>query len=71
MRKQILKLAAISVAMSAMSVSGAAFAQDAEEEAGSAFDVVGGVAVVSDYRFRGVSLTNKVFVRSSKLTVPR
>lgn len=69
MRKQILKLAAISVAMSAMSFSGAAFAQDAEEEAGSSFDVVGGVAVVSDYRFRGVSLSDKDFAIQPTITL--
>ena len=71
MRKQIFKLAAISVAMSAMSFSGAAFAQDAaaEEEAGSAFDVVGGIAVVSDYRFRGVSLTDKDFAVQPTITL--
>lgn len=69
MRKQILKLAAISVAMGATTFSGAAFAQDAEEGAASAFDITGGVAVVSDYRFRGVSLTDKDFAVQPTLTI--
>lgn len=69
MRKQIFKLAAVSVALSAMSVSGVAFAQDAEEEKASSFDVVGGVAVVSDYRFRGVSLNNEDFAFQPTLTI--
>lgn len=68
MRKQILKLAAIGVAMGATSFSGAAFAQD-EEGAASAFDIVGGVAVVSDYRFRGVSLSDKDFAVQPTLTI--
>lgn len=70
MRKSIFKLAAVSVAMSAMAVSAPAFAQDeaAEEEAGP-ITLVGGVALVSDYRFRGVSLTDKDFAVQPYLTV--
>lgn len=70
MRKSIFKLAAVSVAMSAMAVSAPAFAQEeaAEEESGP-ITLTGGVAVVSDYRFRGVSLTDKDFAVQPYLTV--
>lgn len=70
MRKTILKLAAMSVAMSAMAVSAPAFAQDeAAEEASGPITLTGGVAVVSDYRFRGVSLSDKDFAVQPFLTV--
>lgn len=71
MRKSIFKLAAVSVALSAMAVSAPAFAQDeaaAEEESGP-ITLTGGVAVVSDYRFRGVSLSDKDFAVQPYLTV--
>jgi uncharacterized protein (TIGR02001 family) len=70
MRKTILKLAAMSVAMSAMAISAPAFAQDeAAEEASGPITLTGGVAVVSDYRFRGVSLSDKDFAVQPYLTV--
>jgi uncharacterized protein (TIGR02001 family) len=70
MRKSILKLAAISVAMSAMAVSAPAFAQDeAAEEASGPITLTGGIAAVSDYRFRGVSLSDKDFAIQPYLTV--
>lgn len=70
MRKSILKLAAMSVAMSAMAVSAPAFAQDeAAEEASGPITLTGGIAVVSDYRFRGVSLSDKDFAVQPYLTV--
>lgn len=53
MRKSILGLTAVLLS----SVITPAFAQ--EEEATSAFSVTGGAAVVSDYRFRGLSQTNE------------
>ena len=60
MRKSIFKLAAVSVAMSALAVSAPAFAQEeAAEEASGPFTLTGGIAVVTDYRFRGVSLSDK------------
>jgi uncharacterized protein (TIGR02001 family) len=70
MRKSIFKLAAVSVAMSALAVSAPAFAQDeaAEEESGP-ISVSGGVTVVSDYRFRGVSLSDKDFAVQPTLTI--
>ena len=70
MRNSILKLASISVAMSAMALSAPAFAQDeAAEEAAGPITLSGGVAVVSDYRFRGVSLSDKDFAVQPYLTV--
>ncbi len=67
MRKTILKLAAIS----AMGVSVPAFAQDeaATEEASGPITLTGGIAVFSDYRFRGVSLSDKDFAVQPYLTV--
>ena len=70
MRNSILKLASMSVAMSAMAISVPAFAQDeAAEEAAGPITLTGGAAVVSDYRFRGVSLSNKDFALQPYLTV--
>ena len=70
MRNSILKLASISVAISAMALSAPAFAQDeAAEEAAGPITLSGGVAVVSDYRFRGVSLSDKDFAVQPYLTV--
>lgn len=70
MRISILKLASMSVAMSAMAISIPAFAQDeAAEEAAGPVTLTGGVAVVSDYRFRGVSLSDKDFALQPYLTV--
>jgi uncharacterized protein (TIGR02001 family) len=70
MRKSILKLAAMSVAMSAVAVSAPAFAQEAAaEEASGPITLTGGIAVVSDYRFRGVSLSDKDFAVQPYLTV--
>jgi uncharacterized protein (TIGR02001 family) len=70
MRKSIIKLAAVSVAMSALAVSAPVFAQDeAAEEASGPITITGGVAVVSDYRFRGVSLSDKDFAVQPTLTI--
>ena len=70
MRKQIFKLATASVAISALSVSMPAFAQDAAaEEAAAPITITGGIALVSDYRFRGVSLSNKDFAVQPTITV--
>ncbi|MGB5078836.1 MAG: TorF family putative porin [Sphingorhabdus sp.] len=70
MRKSILNLASMSVALSAIAVSAPAFAQDeaAAEEAGP-ITLTGGIGVVSDYRFRGVSLSDKDFAVQPYLTV--
>ena len=70
MRNSILKLASMSVAMSAMAMSVPAFAQEeATEEAAGPITLTGGAAVVSDYRFRGVSLSDKDFALQPYLTV--
>ena len=70
MRKSIFKLAAVSVAMSALAVSAPAFAQEeAAEEASGPFTLTGGIAVVTDYRFRGVSLSDKDIAVQPYLTL--
>jgi uncharacterized protein (TIGR02001 family) len=48
--------------------SAPAFAQDAEEEA-DAITVSGSVALVTDYRFRGISQTDKNFAVQGSVTV--
>lgn len=70
MRNSILKLAGMSIAISAMAISAPAFAQDeAAEEASGPITITGGAAIVSDYRFRGVSLSDKDFAFQPYLTV--
>ena len=69
MRNSILKLASMSVAISAIAMSTPAFAQEADEEPAGPITLTGGVAVVSDYRFRGVSLSDKDFAVQPYLTV--
>jgi uncharacterized protein (TIGR02001 family) len=71
MRKSIFKLAAVSVALSALTVAAPAFAQEdaAEEEASGPITITGGIAGVSDYRFRGVSLSDKDFAVQPYLTI--
>ncbi len=63
MRKQIVKLAVASVMLSAASLSMPAFAQDAAaadtEKASGPITITGGATVVSDYRFRGISLSGE------------
>ncbi|MBJ7389756.1 MAG: hypothetical protein JHC92_10085 [Sphingomonadaceae bacterium] len=68
MRNSILKLASMSVALSAIAMSAPAFAQEADDEAAGPITLTGGVAVVSDYRFRGVSLSDKDFAVQPYLT---
>lgn len=62
MRKSILGLSAVALAV----LSVPAFAQD---EPASALTVTGSAAVVSDYRFRGISQTDKRFALQGGLTV--
>jgi uncharacterized protein (TIGR02001 family) len=69
MRNSILKLAGLSVAVSAIAMSAPAFAQGETTEAAGPISVTGGVALVSDYRFRGVSLSGKDFAVQPYLTV--
>jgi len=68
MRNSILKLASMSVALSAIAMSAPVFAQEADDEAAGPITLTGGVAVVSDYRFRGVSLSGKDFAVQPYLT---
>lgn len=79
MRKSIFRLAAVGVAMSTMAVASPAFAQEtgtpdkseveAPEEAEGPITISGGATVVSDYRFRGVSLSDKDFALQPTLTI--
>jgi uncharacterized protein (TIGR02001 family) len=70
MRNSILKLASMSVAMSALAMSVPAFAQEeAAAQASGPITITGGAALVSDYRFRGVSLDNKKIAFQPFLTV--
>ena len=69
MRNSILKLAGLSVAVSAIAMSAPAFAQGETTEAAGPISVTGGVALMSDYRFRGVSLSGKDFAVQPYLTV--
>jgi uncharacterized protein (TIGR02001 family) len=69
MRKSIFKLAAACAVLGSMSVAAPAFAQEEEAEAEGPITVSGGVAVVSDYRFRGVSLSDKDFAVQPTITV--
>lgn len=61
MRKTLFKLAASCVALGSIAMAAPAFAEDeaAEEEASGPIDVEVTLAAVSDYRFRGVSLSEK------------
>ncbi len=69
MRKSILTLAAACVAFGSMAAAAPAFAQDEEAEAEGPITVSGGVALVSDYRFRGVSLSDKDFAVQPTITI--
>lgn len=70
MRKSILKLMAYGIAVNAAALSAPAFAQEeAAEEAEGPITISGGVTVVSDYRFRGVSLSDKDFAIQPTITV--
>ena len=70
MRNSILKLASMSVAMSALAISVPAFAQEeVAAQASGPITITGGAALVSDYRFRGVSLDNKKIAFQPFLTV--
>ncbi len=62
MRKHMIKLSAATLALTATTISLPAFAAEepaAEEEASGPIDLSGTVTLVSDYRFRGVSLSGK------------
>jgi uncharacterized protein (TIGR02001 family) len=71
MRNSILKLAAacaVCAAFGGMAATTPAFAQE-EEEAEGPITISGGVTVVSDYRFRGVSLSDKDFAVQPTITI--
>ena len=65
MRTSILGLAAVSLASFAVP----ALAQDAAPAPASPFTITGGATITSDYRFRGISQTNKRFAVQGTLGV--
>jgi uncharacterized protein (TIGR02001 family) len=70
MRKQIFTLAAACVAFGSMAAATPAFAQDEEaEEDEGPITISGGITLASDYRFRGVSLSDKDFVVQPTVTI--
>lgn len=70
MRKQIFSLAAACAALGSMAAATPAFAQEEEaEEAEGPISISGGIAAVSDYRFRGVSLSDKDFAIQPTITI--
>ncbi len=71
MRKDIFKLAAACAAFGSMAVAAPAFAQEEEAaaEAEGPITISGGLTAVSDYRFRGVSLSDKDFAIQPTITV--
>jgi uncharacterized protein (TIGR02001 family) len=69
MRKSIFSLAAACVAFGSMAAAAPAFAQDEEAEAEGPITISGGIALVSDYRFRGVSLSDKDFAVQPTITI--
>jgi uncharacterized protein (TIGR02001 family) len=69
MRSSIKGLIGLAALSSALSVGAPAFAQDAAEEPAPPITVTGGVTVVTDYRFRGVSFTNEDFAVQPTITL--
>lgn len=69
MRNSIIKAAAIGIATNAILFSMPALAAEGDTAAPGPITVSGGVAVVSDYRFRGVSLSDKDFAVQPTLTI--
>lgn len=70
MRKQIFSLAAACAVLGSVAAATPAFAQDEEaEEAEGPISISGSLGVVSDYRFRGVSLSDKDFAVQPTITI--
>jgi uncharacterized protein (TIGR02001 family) len=70
MRSSIKGLLGLALVSTALSVATPAFAQDAaSEEADPPITVTGGVTVVSDYRFRGVSFSGEDFAVQPSITL--
>lgn len=67
MRKLSLNTALLAVALGTIGISAPAFAQDGEEES-KAITISGSAAVVSDYRFRAISQTDKNFAIQAGIT---
>jgi uncharacterized protein (TIGR02001 family) len=68
MHKFSLKTSLLAVALSSAAISTPAMAQDSAEEA-KPITVSGSVTVVSDYRFRGISQSDKNFAVQGAVTV--
>ena len=64
---KFLTKACFGMLLAASAMSTPAFAQ--EEEASGPFSLSGGIAVTSDYRFRGISLSNEKVAVQPTLTV--
>jgi uncharacterized protein (TIGR02001 family) len=72
MRNKIMKLAAVCAVYGSMAAIPAYAADEeaaAEEEAEGPITISGGIALVSDYRFRGVSLSDKDFAVQPTITI--
>jgi uncharacterized protein (TIGR02001 family) len=72
MRKSLFTFAAVCAAYGSMAAAPAFAADDeaaAEEKADGPFTITGGVALVTDYRFRGVSLSDKDIAVQPTLTI--
>ena len=67
MRKLSLKSLLLTAVLGGGALSSPAFAQEAEEEA-KAITLSGSAAIVSDYRFRGISQTDKNFAVQAGIT---
>jgi len=65
MRTSLIALATVSL----ISIAAPAFADDAAAAPASPFTVTGGATLTSDYRFRGISQTNKRFAIQGTLGV--
>ncbi len=68
MRKTLFKLAASCALIGSMAAT-SAFAQEEEKEAEGPLTVSGSVTAVSDYRFRGVSLSDREFAIQPTVTL--
>src|SRR3546814_6442461 len=53
-------ISAMALGLASAALSDAALAQDSGPAAASAFDISANVSLTSDYRFRGISLSDKI-----------
>lgn len=69
MRFRISSALPLAALVAAMAAASPALAQDAEEEEASPVTISGGATLVSDYRFRGISQTDKRFAVQGTLSL--